>query len=269
MYLLFHYLYYNNYFLYIFLFIINTNNGDFMSFNYSELFDVTVRSLLSLITLFFVTKLIGKKQVSELSLFDYVIGITIGNFAAEMTINLDSQEVNGILAVIIFGLVAYIVSKLTMKSIKIRRFFIGVPTMIIQNGKILYEPMKKMKMDINDLLEQCRMSGYFDVSEIEYAILEASGDLSILPKAEYRPLNPCDMNLKVKKSGLCANIVIDGKIMYKNLENVYKDTKWLMKELKIRGYKDLKNILLVTLDSEGKITVYEKQNNVHNFDILE
>ena len=240
-----------------------------MDINYSELWDVTVRSLLSLVTLFFVTKLIGKKQVSELSLFDYVIGITIGNFAAEMTINLESQEANGILAVIIFGIVAYIVSKLTMKSIKLRRFFIGVPTMIIQNGKILYEPMKKMKLDINDLLEQCRMSGYFDISQIDYAILEASGDLSILPKSDYRPVNPSDMSLKVKNDGMLANVVIDSKIMKDNLLYMNKDEKWLMKQLKIKGYKDLSNIVLVTLDNNEKITIYEKNINVDNFDVLE
>ena len=240
-----------------------------MDINYSELWDVTVRSLLSLVTLFFVTKLIGKKQVSELSLFDYVIGITIGNFAAEMTINLESQEANGILAVIIFGIVAYIVSKLTMKSIKLRRFFIGVPTMIIQNGKILYEPMKKMKLDINDLLEQCRMSGYFDISQIDYAILEASGDLSILPKSDYRPVNPSDMNLKVKNDGMLANVVIDSKIMKDNLLYMHKDEEWLMKQLKIKGYKDLSNIVLVTLDNNEKITIYEKNINVDNFDVLE
>ena len=256
-------------FLYILIYFINTNNGDSMNINYGELWDVTVRCLLSLVTLFIVTKIIGKKQVSELSLFDYVIGITIGNFAAEMTINLESQEANGILAVIIFGIVAYIVSKLTMKSIKLRRFFIGVPTMIIQDGKILYNSMKRMKMDINDLLEQCRMSGYFDISQIEYAILEASGDLSILPKSDYRPVNPSDMKLKVKSDGLLANVVIDSKIMKGNLEYMNKDIDWLEQQLKIKGYKDLSNILLVTLDSNEKITVYEKNCNVDNFDILE
>lgn len=247
----------------------NINNGDYMHINYSELLDVTIRSLLSLVTLFFVTKLIGKKQVSELSLFDYVIGITIGNFAAEMTINLESQEVNGILAVIIFGLVAYIVSKLTMKSIKLRRFFIGVPTMIIQNGKIIYKSMKKVKLDVNDLLEQCRMSGYFDISQIEYAILEASGDLSILPKAEYKPVTPCDLNLNIKYEGLCANVIIDGKIMHNNLKFIHKNEKWLLKELKIKGYKDYKNIILATVDCNEKINIYDKNNNIDNFDILE
>ena len=240
-----------------------------MNINYSELLDVTIRAILSLVTLFFITKLIGKKQVSELSLFDYVIGISIGNFAAEMTINLESQEANGILAVLIFGLVAYIVSKLTMKSIKIRRFFIGVPTLIIQNGKILYSSMKRMKLDINDLLEQCRMSGYFDISQIDYAILEAGGDLSILPKSDYRPVCPNDMKLNVKNDGLVANVLIDSKIMRNNLNYMNKDEEWLLKQLKIKGYKDLSNILLVTLDNNEKINVYEKNINVDNFDVLE
>ena len=255
--------------MYIFVIFIDTNNGDFMDINYSELWDVTIRAILSLVTLFFITKLIGKKQVSELSLFDYVIGISIGNFSAEMTINLESHEANGILAVIIFGVVAYIVSKLTMKSIKLRRFFIGVPTMIIQDGKILYSSMKRMKLDINDLLEQCRMSGYFDISQIEYAILEAGGDLSILPKADYRPVCPNDMKLNVKNDGLVANVLIDSKIMKDNLKYMNKDKDWLLKQLKIKGYKDLSNILLVTLDNNEKINIYEKNINVDNFDVLE
>ena len=255
--------------MYIFYYFNDNNNGDFMSINYSELWDVTIRSILSLVTLFFVTKLIGKKQVSELSLFDYVIGITIGNFSAEMTINLDSQEVNGILAVIIFGAVAFIVSKLTMKSIKLRRFFIGVPTMIIENGKILYKPMKKLKMDINDLLEQCRMSGYFDISQIDYAIMEASGDLSIMPKTDYRPVNISDMKLNVLRDGMVANVVIDSKIMLNNLKYMNKSKKWLIHELKIRGYNDLSNVFLVTLDSNEKVTIYEKNKDLDSFDILE
>ena len=108
-----------------------------MDINIRELFDVSHRALLSLITLFLVTKMLGKKQVSQLSLFDYVIGISIGNFAAEMTINLETNEFNGILAVVLFGVFAYTISFLTTKSIHLRRFFQGTPTIIIQKGKIL------------------------------------------------------------------------------------------------------------------------------------
>lgn len=240
-----------------------------MNFNLAELLDVTIRAVLSLVTLFLVTKLLGKKQVSQLSLFDYVIGISIGNFAAEMTINLETNEINGIIAVIIFGFFAYLVSYLTMKSIVLRRFFLGTPTVIVQNGKILEKNMKKVKFDINDMMEEIRSNGYFDLSQVEYAIMEANGKLSVLPKSEYRPLTPKDMGKKVQKEGLCANIIIDSKILHSNLKNMGKDEEWLNKELKLKGYSDLTKILLATLDINEKVTIYEKNCDIEALDVLE
>ena len=234
-----------------------------------ELIDVFVRALTSLILLFIITKMLGKKQVSELSMFDYVIGISIGNFAAEMTVNLDSQIINGLFAVVIFGLIAYLVSILTMKSIILRRFFMGSPTIIIQNGKLLDKGLKKVKMDINDLLEQCRCKGYFDISQINYAILETNGSLSILPKSSYRPVNVNDMKLSLKEEGLCSNVVIDQKIMTNNLKLIGKDEKWLRQKLKDKGYNNLTNILLVTVDINNKIKIYEKNDNLKILNILE
>lgn len=237
-----------------------------MDINFNELWEVTYRSILSLATLFLVTKMLGKKQVSQLSLFDYVIGISIGNFAAEMTINLDSQTINGILAVFIFGIVAYIISIITMKSIWLRRYFMSTPTMLIEKGEILIEGLKKVKFDMNDLLQQCRVNGYFDVSEIEYAFMEGNGNLSILPKEKYRPVALEDLKIERKQRGLCANVIIDGKIMEKNLSNMGKNEEWLMKQIK--DY-DLTNILLATLDEEDKIKVYQKNKNHCGKEILE
>lgn len=232
-----------------------------------ELIEVSIRALVSLITLFLVTKMLGKKQVSQLSLFDYVIGISIGNFAAELTINLESDIIHGTLAVIIFGLVAYLISILTMKSIILRRFFMGIPTVIIHNGVLIENGLKKVKYDINDLLEQCRTQGYFDISEIAYALMEADGKLSILPKSKYKVVTLKDMNLKGKKESLCANVIIDGNIMNKNLENMGKDRSWLEKELNIRG-KKASDILLGTLDNNNKLNLYDK-NNINIGDVLE
>lgn len=239
-----------------------------MNINYNELFNVVIRGLLSLITLFLVTKLIGKKQVSQLSLFDYVIGISIGNFAAEMTINLESEELYGIIAVLLFGGIAYLVSVGTMKSIKLRRFFMGSPTILIEHGKILQNNFYKVKYDINDMLEQCRVNGYFDISEIDYAIVEANGELSILAKSEYLPVNRNDMKLKVSKNGLCANVIIDGKVMYNNLKKIKKDEKWLNKELKLNG-KDISDIILATVDINDKVVFYERNKGVVSLDVLE
>lgn len=239
-----------------------------MDINYNELFNVVIRGLLSLITLFLVTKLIGKKQVSQLSLFDYVIGISIGNFAAEMTINLESEELYGIIAVLLFGGIAYLVSVGTMKSIKLRRFFMGSPTILIEHGKILQDNFYKVKYDINDMLEQCRVNGYFDISEIDYAIVEANGELSILAKSKYLPVNRNDMKLKVSKNGLCANVIIDGKVMYNNLKKINKDEKWLNKELKLKG-KDISDIILATVDINDKVVFYERNKGVVSLDVLE
>ena len=240
-----------------------------MKFEIMELLNVTVRALSSLIALFLVTKMLGKKQVSQLSLFDYVIGISIGNFAAEMTINLESNEIYGIWAVILFGLVAYVIGFLTMKSMRIRRFFMSQPTVLIDKGEILYKNLKKLNMDINDMLEQVRSAGYFDLYEVEYAVMEANGNLSILPKSDYKPITLKDMNIKKANDGLCANIVIDGKIMKENLYNMQKDEKWLNQALEVEGYNDLSKILLVTLDSNEKIHIYKKQENLNPGDILE
>jgi len=230
---------------------------------------VIPRSLFAIILLYLVTKLIGRKQLSELSLFDYVIGISIGNFAAEMIINMDTPYYYGCIAMITFGLVAYLVSIITMKSIKLRRLIIGTPTIVIQNGKILESNLKKLKMDINDLLEQIRIGGVFDLSEVEYAIEEANGKLTIMKKSMFNPLTPNDMNIKVKRTDLVANVIIDSKVLINNLKNMNKTEEWLEKELKIKGYRDLNKILLATLDINEKLTIYEKNINLEPNKILE
>lgn len=233
-----------------------------------EALSIVPRSLISLIALFLITKLMGKKQVSELSLFDYVIGISIGNFTAEMTMGLDNQYINGIVAIFTFGIISWLVSKITMKNIYLRRVLIGTPTIVIQDGKLLEKNLKKLNIDINDFLEQCRSNGNFDVSEIEYAIMEVNGKISILPKQEYKPITKKDMNLKCEKQGLCANIIIDGKIIPKNLNNMNKSKQWLYKELKVKGY-ELSDVLLATLDINEKLTIYERNNDLKINNVLE
>ena len=239
--------------------------GDYMK----EILTVIIRSILALTVLFAVTKLLGKKQVSQLSLFDYVIGISIGNFAAEITMNMETQFINGIVAMTVFGLIAFSVSIVTMKSITLRRFFMGTPTILIQKGKILEKNLKKVKFDVNDLLEECRSNNYFDLKEIEYAVMESKGTLSILPKDEYKQLVKKDMKIKPQKSNLVANIIIDKNIMINNLKNMNKDKKWLLSQLKEKGYKTTEKILLATLDIDEKLTIYEKNEEEKALNVLE
>ena len=232
-----------------------------------DLLDVILRCLVSLVTLFLVTKMIGKKQVSQFSLFDYVIGISIGNFAAEMAINLESSYLHGTVAVIVFGLVAYLVSVLTMKSLKIRKLIIGDPNILIKDGKILYNSLKKSKFDINDLLEEARINGYFDISDIDYALMEANGKISFLPKIESQ--NPTNKDLKIKqnKKGLCINLIIDGQIIDKALIDIHKDESWLLKKIKEKNY-NLEEVILATIDLQNNLKVYGKNVKDTSYDIL-
>ncbi len=243
--------------------------SDIMGTNWYEVGIVASRALISLFVLFFITKVIGKKQVSELSLLDYVISISIGNFAAEISMNIDVQLMNGIVAVLIFGFIALFVSVLTMKSILLRRFVVGSPIILIENGKFVYKNLKRAKMDINDFLESARIAGYFDISNIKYALMEANGQISFLPKEEYIPVTPKDLNLKPSKQGLCVNVIIDGNIMPNNLKKISKDEDWLKKQLKIKGYKDYSSILLATVDITEKLCVFDKKDTDTIKNVLE
>ena len=234
----------------------------------NDTFEIVVRCVIAMTTLFFMTKLLGKKQVSELSLFDYVVGISIGNFASEMAINLEAKFFNAMLAIVVFGVLAYIISILTLKSLKLRKFFIGSPTILLEHGNLIYKNMKKSMIDVNDLLSQAREMGYFDLSEIEFAILEANGKISFLPKGEYKNITVKDMKLKIEKQGLCANVIIDGNIMDDNLINIGKDTEWLLHELKCKG-KQVHDILLATVDINDKLTLYERLSYMDSNKILE
>ena len=240
-----------------------------MNINFVELFDVIERAVLSLVTLFLVTKMLGKKQVSQLSLFDYVIGISIGNFAAEMTINLETNEINGIVAVIMFGVFAYVITHLTMKSIHLRRFFMGTPTIVIEEGKILETNMKKIQLDVNDLLVETRSKGYFNLEEIEYAIMEVNGQISILPKSKYKPLTPTDMGIETFDAGLQCIGIIDGKYMENNLNEIGKNKYWLKKEIRKQKNVDISKILLCTIDKNNKIYIYERNEDIKSKNILE
>ncbi len=217
------------------------------------------KGLTSIVVLFLITELMGKKQVGQLNLFDYIIGITIGSTAAEMTVNNEINFFEGILSIVIYGVIAVLISLLTIKSIRARRFFTGTPRLLMEKGKILSTNLLKSKIDVNDLLQEARNNGYFDLSEVEYALMEANGRISFLLKSKYNPATPNDMKLKVSSKGLTSNLVIDGVIMKENLKEIGHDEKWLRTRLEKEGYQDVSNLLLVLCDTKEKLTIYEKE----------
>ena len=226
--------------------------------DYQTMGSVFIRSIVTIVVLFLLAKVMGKKQISQLNLFDYIVGITIGSVAADISLDLNKSFLDGVICMLVFGLTGALVSYVTLKSIKLRRFFTGTPSIIIENGKIIEEGLKKVKFDINDLMEELRGAGYFNIDEVAYAVMETNGKISFLPKDGDKPVTKKDMDLKIIPSSLVANIIIDGKIMMNNLKAMNKDEKWLSHELKVLGYKEIDEILLATLESNDKIMVYKK-----------
>lgn len=235
----------------------------------NEILDVILRSALSLVALFFLTKLLGKKQISQLSVFEYIIGITIGSIAAEGSLNLDYPLINSIVVMTVYVVIVFLMSFLTLKSMLVRKLFTGVPTVLIERGKIIESGLKKCMLDINDLLEECRNKGYFDLNQLDYAIMETSGKVSFLPKSEYRPLKGKDIDVYPPYEGILANVIVDGEIQTSALKGIDKDNRWLLKTLKKQGFNNLDSILLATLDATNKITVFTKNEPLKKTNILE
>jgi uncharacterized membrane protein YcaP (DUF421 family) len=170
---------------------------------------------------------------------------------------------------IAYALVAYIISILTLKSMKLRRFFTGTPVILIQDGKIIRKNLRKSLVDINDLMQECRGSGYFNIDDIAYAVMEGCGKLSFLPKTKNRPVTLKDLNLKDTVAGLCANVIIDGEIMEEHLKIIKKDKKWLLKEIKKQGYDSPEQIFLATVDVNYKTVIYENIENIECKNVLQ
>ena len=211
-------------------------------------------SVFSLVVLFLLTKLIGYRQMSEMSMFDYISGITIGSIAAEMATALDSSFLEPLTAMIVYGLLTAFLAFITGKNMKIRRF-------ILFNDGHLYEGnFKKGHIDLSEFLVQCRLNGFFDLKELQTAILEENGRISFLAKSEHRPASPSDLNLSPDKEWLLPTYIMDGKILYENLLHSGKDEEWLRKQLSAHGCKRLSDIFLATGNQQNTLNVYFKNN---------
>lgn len=228
-----------------------------------EILKIIGLSLGSIIVLFILTKIVGQREMSGLSIFDFMIAITIGSIAAEMATSLEDNFIQPLIAMVIYALVTLIISFINMKCIKLRSIFSGKTLILYDNGTLFKENFKKAKIDLNEFLSQCRTNGYFNLSDIKTALLEENGKISFLPYSDKRPANASDFNIKPNDDGVSTNLILDGKVMEKNLKELGFENKWLTKMLKQQGITKIDNIFLATYTIDGNLSVY-LTNNVKN-----
>lgn len=232
-----------------------------------DFFKISILSLTSLIVLFILTKLMGNKEMSQLSMFDYIISITIGSIAAEMSTALEDEFWQPLLAMFIYASVSIIISFISSKSLKARRIITGPTLILLDNGKLYFKNFKKAKLDLDEFLMLYRTNGYFNLSDIQTALLESNGKISFLPKAEKRPTITSDFDLKPKQDRITVNVILDKKIIYDNLEYTGNDYMWLQEQLTKQGINNIEDVFLATCDSENNLSVYTKNSlkNSHDF----
>lgn len=235
---------------------------------FMDIIETIVMSVVSIIVLFVLTKIMGKKQISQLSFFDYAIGISIGSIAAETAISMTTPFHLSIIAMLVYGGISILVSFLSMKSVRARRLLVGTPVTLIRDGQILVEQLKKSKIDVNELLSEARQNGYFDIANISHCVMETNGKFSFIPKSKTKPLTPNDVNITVPQETPLANVIIDGKVMENNLKVMGKSIEWLKGKIESRG-ESVKNILLATLSEEYELSFYKytsERENIQLFD---
>ena len=222
-----------------------------------EIIKVILASFFSAGILFVIAKIIGHKQVAQLEFFDYITGITIGSIAAELATTLDKPWWKPTVSMLAFGLVTIVLSFLTRKFTRTRKFINGTPTIVMNDGKLYRSNMKKAKLELSEFLLLCRQEGYFDLNDIQTAVFEYNGKLSILPKSTKRPLNPEDMQLEPQPQHIGTEIILDGRVMGDNLKRKGLNEAWLKDQLRQQGIGSPEEVFIGLCGTDNTLTVYK------------
>ena len=223
-----------------------------------DIIKVILSTLLSAIVIFITAKIMGHKQVGQLDFFDYITGITIGSIAAELATELEAPW-KPLIAVIIYGTISVLLSIITNKFQKTRKYINGTPTIIMNNGKLYRQNMKKAKLDLSEFMVMCRQLGYFNLNDIKTAVFEYNGRLSILPVSNKRPANPYDMNITPDEETIFTEVIMDGRILDENLKRMGLDIIWLEKQLKAQGHHSAKEIYLGLCDNNNQLSLFLRE----------
>ncbi len=220
-----------------------------------NLLNLCLVTLASFGVLFLVAKLIGHKQIAQLDFFDYITGITIGSIAAEMATELE-QPWKPLIAMVIYGGITLLLSVVSNKFPRARKYLNGTPTILMDHGKLYYENLKKAKLDLSEFMVMCRQQGYFDLTSIQTAVFEYNGKLAILPVSSQRPVTPNDLDLSPEQELLFTELIMDGRVLEGNLKRMGLDMAWLNKKLKEYHVQSPKDVLLAICDRNKKFVLY-------------
>lgn len=220
-----------------------------------ELLVILIRSIVAFFVLLGLTRIMGKKQLSQLTFFDYIVGITIGSIAATMSVDQNIKISNGLISLIIWGMLPLLLGYIGLKSGKLLRLTDGTPAIVIKQGKVMENEMKKNQLAIDELMMMLREKGVFKLDDVEMAVFENNGELSVMKKTAVDTITPQTLGLKVSNEGPPSLLIVDGHILHNNLTALKLDRQWLMKEIQKQGVYSEKDIFIAQVDANHNLYI--------------
>lgn len=222
----------------------------------NNVWETSLRTLIAFCYLLLIMRVLGKKQLGQITFFSYITGIALGNIAGEMTVEEDVTVVDGIVSMTLWALLTLAVEWISMKSVKARVLLDGEPSIVVKHGRIVEKSLRKAKLNLDDLTMLLREKDIFSLAEIDYAILEPNGKLSVLLQPEQEPPKRKDLHLKTaKRRYLPSELVADGNVVARNLRELGLTRGWLDEQLRRSGARSARDVLFAELQEDGSVHV--------------
>lgn len=222
---------------------------------------VFIRSFIAFFVLLLFIRLMGKQQVSQLTFFDYVVGITIGSIASTLSVQVNENTLATLVGMGTWTILALLLAYLAIRSVWIKKVVDGKSTVVVENGKLLEDNLKRIRIPIDEFLSELRSQGVFSVTDVEFALFEPGGKLSIQKKSQKQPLTPSDLNIPTQYDGLPTVLIMDGVTSEDALRSLKLSNAWLHHQLSKQNIQGASEVSLAQLDTQGNLYVDLKGNN--------
>ncbi|MDW7650204.1 MAG: DUF421 domain-containing protein [Bacillota bacterium] len=233
---------------------------------------VIVRAVIAFTTLLIYGRLLGKEQIKQLTYFDYITGITIGSIAATLTTNLNNRPWPEFVGLSTWIILSYFLQWMTIRSRRVAKYIDGEPVVVVMNGQLMEDAMHKVRLKLADLLGLLRLKDVFDLTQVEFAVYEKNGNLSVQKKAEFHTVTAGDLNISKKYQGLSTELIYDGVIIEQNLKDMKLDQAWLEQQLRNFGVSGPDEVFLANLNTQGELYIdlykdrLKQKTNISDYD---
>lgn len=225
-------------------------------------FEITLQTILAFFAILFITRILGRQQISQLTLQEYVTGITFGSIAATLATDINQRTWQHLIGLVLFGALTYLVSYISSKNMNFARIIQGEPIVVVKDGKILEENLKRFHYTVDDLHHLLRKKDVFDISDVKYGILETTGEISVIKVAHKNTPTLEDLNILGKQDDIKTEVIITGNIIYENLASRNLTAQWLIDQLNMQGISDIREVYYANLDENNKLYIDKYKDNI-------